>query len=227
MSTQSRKLFKILKSSLKEGLNIFGAREVFLFDFASLSGVWKFENYLTWLGPHVSGLFPFDCPGRLPDPTRHPYFRWLCSPCRERSAATGCRSSPPHVGWYPLIIAPDVTEEAAAHSAFPLPPFSRTPRYSAMHWPSLRPPSPVTDEPPLSCPTGPKGAPRRRAPPAPRAYPQRRLAKPGHGISPAVIFLGEHLTGGSFLRLFPHPADLAPSSAPPKFISNLISVIKL
>jgi hypothetical protein len=35
----------------------------------------------------------------------------------------------------------------------------------------------------LSCPTGPKGAPRPCAPPAPRACSQCRLAKPGHGIS--------------------------------------------
>jgi hypothetical protein len=41
--------------------------------------------------------------------------------------------------------------------------------------------------------------PKLSAPPAPGAYPQR------HEISPVVIFLREHLTGGSLLRLFPHP----------------------
>jgi hypothetical protein len=42
----------------------------------------------------------------------------------------------------------------------------------------------ITDEPPPSCRTGPKGAPRHRAPPAPRACPQHRLAKLGNGIPP-------------------------------------------
>jgi hypothetical protein len=43
-STKLRKLFRILKSSSMQSLNIFRAREGFLFEFASLSGVWKFEN---------------------------------------------------------------------------------------------------------------------------------------------------------------------------------------
>jgi hypothetical protein len=116
----------------------------------------------------------------------------------------------------------DVTEEVAAHSAFPLPPFGHGPRYSASHQPPLRPPSPITDEPPLSCPTGPKGVPCHYAPPAPRACPQRRLAM-GHGISPAVVFLRELLADGSLLRLFPHPIDPAASSVPPRSSSPTTS----
>jgi hypothetical protein len=71
----------------------------------------------------------------------------------------------------PLIAAPDNIEEAAAHSTFPLPPFSRAPRSSAPHGPLLHPPSPIAVEPPLSSRTGPKGVPLHCAPPAPRACP--------------------------------------------------------
>jgi hypothetical protein len=94
-----------------------------------------------------------------------------------------------HVGCPPpLIIAPDVTEEAAAHFTFPLPPFGCAPRCSALHWPPLR-----------RCRPSSMSRPKLSAPPAPGAYPQR------HEISPVVVFLREHLTGGSLLRLFPHP----------------------
>jgi hypothetical protein len=50
-STKLRKLFRILKSSSMQSLNIFRAREGFLFEFASLSGVWKFENIFCWARP--------------------------------------------------------------------------------------------------------------------------------------------------------------------------------
>jgi hypothetical protein len=46
-SDQWRKLFNIYNSSSLQCLNIFGAREDFLFEFTSLSGVWKFGNHLT------------------------------------------------------------------------------------------------------------------------------------------------------------------------------------
>jgi hypothetical protein len=117
-------------------------------------------------------------------------------------------------GLPPPITALDVTEEAAAHSAFPLPMFSHAPRCSALHQPPLCPPWPVAEEPSPSCLIGPKGASRHGAPPVPKACSQRRLAKPGHRIFSTVIFLREHLAGGSLLRLFPHPDDPAASSMP-------------
>jgi hypothetical protein len=42
-STQFRKMLKVFKSSGIQSLNIFGAMEDFLFEFASLRGVWKFQ----------------------------------------------------------------------------------------------------------------------------------------------------------------------------------------
>jgi hypothetical protein len=138
--TQWRKTFKIFKSSRMQCLNIF--------EFTCLSGVWKFENYLTGPGPHVSGLCAFDRPGWSPGPTRRPYSQWLCSPHRERSVpvATG-RHHPPELP--PLTTAPVVTEEAIAHFAFTCPPpFGHAPHCSAPLWSPLRP-SP-TSRPELS-----------------------------------------------------------------------------
>jgi hypothetical protein len=67
-STESKKLFKIFKSSRMQNLNIFGAKKSLLFEFTSLSGVWKIEKLFTGPGPHVSGPFLFDCPGWSPGP---------------------------------------------------------------------------------------------------------------------------------------------------------------
>jgi hypothetical protein len=50
-STQFIKLFKIFKSSSMKSLNIFRVREGFLFEFANLSGVRKFENLFYRAGP--------------------------------------------------------------------------------------------------------------------------------------------------------------------------------
>jgi hypothetical protein len=61
--TQLRKWFKIFSS-------ICGAREGFLFEFASLSGVWKFERIFLLGRAHLSvARFHFDCPGWSPSPT--------------------------------------------------------------------------------------------------------------------------------------------------------------
>jgi hypothetical protein len=89
-------LFRIFKSSLMQGLNIYGEGEGFLFEFTSLSRVWKFEKSFDGLGPQVSGPFPFDRPGRSPSPVRRPCSRWPRSLHGERStpvAAGGCRSA--------------------------------------------------------------------------------------------------------------------------------------
>jgi hypothetical protein len=134
-----------------------------------------------------------------------PLFPMAVLTVRRVHDASGRRSSPPHVGWPPVITALNVTEEATAHSAFPLPPFGHAPHCSAPHRPPLRPPSPITNEAAPSCPTRPKGVSRHRAPPAPRACPQHRLAKPGHRISPAVIFPHEQLTARQRSLIVPPP----------------------
>jgi hypothetical protein len=69
--TQWKKLFKILKYSDKQSLNIFGVSECFLFEFTSMSGVWKFEKLFNGPGRHVSSPFLFDRLGQPPGPTRH------------------------------------------------------------------------------------------------------------------------------------------------------------
>jgi hypothetical protein len=53
-STQFTKLFKIFKSISNQSLNIFGAIEGFLFEFASLNGVWKFGGILLLGRAHLS-----------------------------------------------------------------------------------------------------------------------------------------------------------------------------
>jgi hypothetical protein len=172
-STQLKKLLKIFKSSGMESFNIFGPSEGFLYEFANLSGVWKFENVFNQARPTcqrpVSVLTARD--GRLIPHAVSARYRWPPVVAAPRGLA-------------PFIPALVITEEAATHCAFPLPSFGRAPRCSAPHWPPLHPPSPIVDEPPASCPTGPKGVPHRRAPLAPRACPERLLAKLGNGIVP-------------------------------------------
>jgi hypothetical protein len=72
----------------------------------------------------------------------------------------------------------------------------------------------------LSCLTEPKEAPHHRAAPAMRTFPRHRLAKPGNGSSPAIVFLHEHPTGGSLLQLFANPTM---SSTPPRSSSSTTS----
>jgi hypothetical protein len=200
--TQLKTLLKIFQSSCIQSLKIFGARQGFLFEFASSSGVWKFENYLTELGPHVSSLFPFDRPGRSFCPTRHPV-----PGGRDHCAESTRHWWPPVVtaprGLAPLITAPDVTVEAIADSTFPLPPFSHAPRCSTPRWPPLH----------LSSPR----------PSCTKNLPTAPASDSGQRDSPAVIFVREHLIGGSLLRLFPQPANPAASSAPPKSSSPTTS----
>jgi hypothetical protein len=45
------KVVQNFKSSRMQSLNMFGRRECFLFEFESLSGVWKFENLFDRAGP--------------------------------------------------------------------------------------------------------------------------------------------------------------------------------
>jgi hypothetical protein len=117
-STKWRKLFKILKSSSMESLNIFRAREDFLFEFTSLSGVWKFENYLTGQDHMSVARFRLTARDGCPVPCAAP----IPGGCAHR-AESARRRWPlvvaAHVGWSPLTTAPDITKEAIAHFAFP------------------------------------------------------------------------------------------------------------
>jgi hypothetical protein len=79
------KLFKAFKSSRIQSLNIFGVWKGFLFEFPSLSGVWKFEKLFSGAIPHVNGPFPFNRLGRSPGPVLRPDSQWPCSPHGERS----------------------------------------------------------------------------------------------------------------------------------------------
>jgi hypothetical protein len=94
-SAQWRHLFRIFKFSSMQSFNIFVARKGFLFEFANLSGVRKFENYLTGPGPHVSDPFLFDRPGWSPGPTCCPYSRWRA----HHVESAWCR-------WPPVVAAP-------------------------------------------------------------------------------------------------------------------------
>jgi hypothetical protein len=154
--TQCRNLCKIFKSSRMKSLNIFGVGERFLFEFSSLSGVSKFENYLTRPGPHVSGLFSFDRSEQSPSPTRRPCSRWPRSPSEECSVPVVAGRRRPRGLPPPCTTAPDVTEEAVTHFTFPLPPFSCAPLYSAPTGLLLHPPLPVTDESPRAVQPGQK-----------------------------------------------------------------------
>jgi hypothetical protein len=124
-------------------------------------------------------------------------------------------------GLAPLSMHPDVT--TGGHHPFCSPSHcsTATSHCFALHRPPLHPPSPGTDKQPPSCPTGPKEAPRYHAPHASKTCMRRQLVKPGNGSSPAVVFLREHSTSGSLLRLFPDPTM---SSAPPKSSSPTTSL---
>jgi hypothetical protein len=56
-----------------------------------------------------------------------------------------------------------------------------------------------------------------------KSLPVAPASEAGQWDSPAVVFLCEHLTGGSLLRLFPHPADPIASSTLPRSSSPTTS----
>jgi hypothetical protein len=116
---QWRTLFKLFKYSRMQSFNIFGARGDLLFEFASLSRVWKLENYLIRPGPHVSGPFLFDRPGLLPGLARHPYFWWLCSPRGERSVPVATCRHRPHGLPPPLSLLRTSLRKPPPSSLFP------------------------------------------------------------------------------------------------------------
>jgi hypothetical protein len=138
-STQWRKLFTIFKSRSMQRLNIFWARECFLFKFTSLSGVWNFKK-LFLLGrahqsmahagfqPHV----PLTTPTHSP-PTQSP--RGDRAQGRER-AGVGRRRCPCRVG---LI-------QRWGRVLFPFPSFFRAASTSRPHSASLVPATRLTVE---------------------------------------------------------------------------------
>jgi hypothetical protein len=150
-STQLRKLFKIFKSSSMQSLNIFWSRESFLFEFATLCGVWKIENrfLLGW-----ALLSAVRCRFHRAESTRH---RWPPVITAPRGLA-------------PLIPARDVTEEAATDTDSP---FHRSAALLAalLHTGHLFAAVASHRWAALSCLTRPREAPHHRAPPTPRTYP--------------------------------------------------------
>jgi hypothetical protein len=153
--------------------------------------VWKFENIFNRAGPTcqqpISILTARD--GRLV----------------PRAALFPVAAGHHRTTWVgPLIPAPNVTEEAATHSAFPLPPFGRAPRCYALHWPPLLPLLPVADEPPPELSNRAKRSALSSRPSCTKSLPAAPASEAGQQDSPAIVFLREHLAGGSLLRLFPH-----------------------
>jgi hypothetical protein len=118
-------------------------------------------------------------------------------------------------GLAPLTTAPDVTKGAVAHFALSPHSFGHAPRCSAPCRSLLHRCCPS----PMSCPELSNRTKKSTSSPRP-SYTDSLLAAPageaGPRDFPAVVFLHEHLTGGSLLRLFPHPVDPAASSASPR-----------
>jgi hypothetical protein len=180
----------------------------------------EIENYFTGPGPHVGGPFPFDRRGRSPGPTRHPV-----PGGRTHRVESALRRWPPvvtaHVGWSPWHC------------------FGR-------HWGSCSPlrfslPSPIRPCSSLLCashcfthrcpslmsrPEQSDQAKRSASSPRPSCTKSLHAAlarKAGPQDFPTVVFLYDHLTGGSLLQLFPHLADPAASSAPPRSSSPTLT----
>jgi hypothetical protein len=126
-------------------------------------------------------------------------------------------------GLAPLTTTPEVTEEAITHSALSPPLFGHAPRCSASRWPLLRCRCPSQ----MSCPELSDWTKRSASSPRPsdtRSLPAAPSSEAGPRDFPVVLFLRQHLTGGSLLRLFPHPAA---SSAPPRSSSPTSSLTTL
>jgi hypothetical protein len=122
----------------------------------------------------------------------------------------------------PPTVAPDVTEDAITHSALSPPPFDCAPRCSTSHQPLVHQRCPLL----MSCPEQSDRTKRSASSPRPswtKSPPAAPASEAGPWDFPAVIFLCEHLVGGSLLRLFPHPNDLVVSSAPPRSSSTTSS----
>jgi hypothetical protein len=199
-----------------QSFNIFGARDGFLFEFTSLSRVWKFENHLTGRACMSAVHFRLTAQdGRpvqraAPVPLGHAHHR-------ESTRRRWPPVSLPHVACPPppLTTSPDVTEGGVSHLTLSPASFGRGPRCSTPCQPllCLHCPSSMS-RPELSDRTQ-----RSASSPCPsctESLPTAPASQTGPRDFPAVIFLHEHLTGSSLLRLFPHPVDPAASSALPR-----------
>jgi hypothetical protein len=184
-------------------LNICGAWEGFLFEFASLNGVWKFGSILLLgRGPLVSALFPL-----LTSRDGHPV------PCAALFLVTTLTAQRvARCRWPPAVAAAlelaslslnmDITREGHRAFRFPVAPFDYLIFTALLH---INRRFARRCQPPPSCLTRPKEEPQQCTPPTPRTYPRHRLMKPGNGSSPTIVFPYDHPTGGSLLQLFPIP----------------------
>jgi hypothetical protein len=142
----------------------------------------EFENlvgFYYWAGPTCQRpISVLDCPRWLAG-LRATWFPVAGSPRKEPLSAD---DRPTWAG--PLIPTPGRHHKRP--SPILLPPLTvrpPPPHCSTQHRLSLHPPSPATDELPLSCLTGPKEAPHHRAPPALRTCLRCQLVKPGNESS--------------------------------------------
>jgi hypothetical protein len=90
-----------------QSLNICGAQGAFPFEFTNLSGVWKFENYLTRQAHMSTTRFYLTTRDGRPVPRAIP----IPSGCAHHTESARRRWPPvvaAHVGWPLLSTAPDV-----------------------------------------------------------------------------------------------------------------------
>jgi hypothetical protein len=122
--------------------------------------------------------------------------------------------------WPPVVVA---------HVGCPPPPYhcsgchrgSRRPLW--FNLPTIRPCSSLLcSAPAAASPTAKRSASSLR-PSCTKSLPAAPTSEAGPRDFPAVIFLCEHLTESSLLRLFLHPANPAASSAPPRMSSPTTS----
>jgi hypothetical protein len=210
--TQWRKFSKIFSYICMQSFNIFGAIEGFLFKFTNLSGVWKFENYLTRPGPHVSARFRFTAqdgrpvPRVAPVPSVHAHRaksaqrRWPLVVAAPRGLLPPplplLRTSPRKSSPTPLF--------PLSHSATLLAALLRASRCFTHHCPSAMSRPELSDQA--------KGSASSPRPSCTKSLPAASAHEAGPRDFPVVIFLREDLTDDSLLRLFPHPTHPAASS---------------
>jgi hypothetical protein len=214
------KLFKVFKSIHMQSFNIFGARDGFLFEFTSLSRVWKFENHLTDRARMSAVRFCLTArDGRpvqrtAPVPLGHAHRR-------ESTRRRWPPVSLPHVACPPppLTTSPDVTEGGVSHLTLSPASFGRSPRCSTpcqpllcLHCPSSMSRPELSDRTQRSA-----SSPR---PSCTESLPTAPTSQTGPRDFPVVIFLHEHLTGSSLLRCSPTPSTpqraLHYQGAPPR-----------
>jgi hypothetical protein len=197
-STQLRKLFKLFKYHCMQSLNIFGARESFLFEFASLSRVWKFENRFFWVGPTCQRPVSVLTTQYGRSVPRAALFLVVALIAQRALDASGHRSSPPHVGWPPLSLL-----RMSPRKLPPTPLHSSTIRSRS----SLLCYAPAATSPAIACrwwaaselSDRTKGSALSPCPSCTKNLPASPSSKARPRDSPTVFFLHEHIAGGSLL----------------------------